>query len=95
MAVPTHYRLLVIVSLLILLGRVVGMVPMVLVSLAYQGSKLRQELLYLAKAALLWTINRCQKKVRSSVADPDPKDPDHFAGFRSGSIIFSMDPDPD
>ena len=28
-----------------------------------------------------------------SVADPDPKDPHNFAG--SGSIIFSIDPDPD
>ena len=31
-------------------------------------------------------------KVKNSVADPDPKDPHHFAG--SGSLIFSTDPDP-
>ena len=32
--------------------------------------------------------------LKSSVADldPDPKDPHHFAG--TGSMIFSMDPDP-
>ena len=31
----------------------------------------------------------------TSVADPDPIVPHHFAGSGSGSIIFSMDPDPD
>ena len=30
-----------------------------------------------------------------SVADPDPKDPNHFAGAGSGSEIFDSDPDPD
>ena len=33
--------------------------------------------------------------ITSSVADPDPKDPDHFAGSGSGSEIIVSDPDPD
>ena len=36
-------------------------------------------------------LNTLQNCVKTSVADPDPKDPHHFAG--SGSIKFSMDPD--
>ena len=31
-------------------------------------------------------------QLKNSVADPDPKDPHHFVGSRSG--IFSTDPDP-
>ena len=38
-----------------------------------------------------WRNLTKKDSVESSVADPDPKDPHHFAG----SIIFSMDPDPD
>ena len=44
----------------------------------------------------LWpdtTTKNTSKLLLGSVADPDPKDLHHFAG--SGSIIFSMDPDPD
>ena len=33
--------------------------------------------------------------LEGSVADPDLKDPHHFAGSESGSIVCSMDPDPD
>jgi hypothetical protein len=61
----THWRLVVAVSCLILIGSLLGLVGLLLVSLAYQGTILWHEILYLAKAALVWTINRFQIKVGS------------------------------
>ena len=41
----------------------------------------------------LQSMTKMKHTLLSSVADPDPKNPHHFAG--SGSILFFMDPDPD